>query len=296
MFTLYVNDLPNHVQDGYISLYADDTALCVSDEDPTYLQHRLKNLMSTVGKWYLRNKLSVNIDKTKLMLIGTPGMLSKMPNFDLEIDGILVEKVTTFKYLGIKLDHHLTFKDHIAYIKGKTFAKIKLLGRLCRNLDRETLMLLYKTLILPVLDYGDVIYHGMSKADAESLQRLQNSACRAILKRDMYTPIDEMHETLDISKLYQRRCQHIAGHVHKFISGNGPIDCINMITQVQDVHQRNTRSATQDMLYIEPTRLKLCEKDFAYIGPKTWNSIPMATRSIGNYNEFKSEIKNHTFE
>ena len=104
------------------------------------------------------------------MLLGTPGMLSKMTNVELDIEGIQVEKVTTFKYLGIKLDHRLSFKDHVAYIKGKTFAEIRLLGRLCRNLDLETLMLLYKTLILPVFDYGDVIYHGMLKADSESLQ------------------------------------------------------------------------------------------------------------------------------
>ena len=203
LFTLYVSDLPYHIQDGFISLYADDTAICVSDDDPARLQMRLTNLMQTVSQWYLRNKLSVNIDKTKLMLLGTPGMMSKMDNVNLTIDGIQVEKVATFKYLGVKLDHHLSFKDHVAYVKGKTFAKIRLLGRLCRNLDRDTLMLLYKTLILPVFDYGDIVYHGISKADAESLQRLQNSACRAILKQDMYTPIDEMHAELDISKLYQ---------------------------------------------------------------------------------------------
>ncbi len=295
LFTLYVNDLPEHLTDGFISLYADDTALCASDDNPESLQLRLSNLMQTVSNWYLRNKLSINTDKMKLMLIGTPGSVTKMENVNITIDGIQLEKVRTFNYLGVKLDHHLTFKDHVAYVNGKTFSKIRLLGRLCRNLDWGMLMLLYKTLILPVFDYGDVIYHRMSKQDAESLQRLQNSACRAILKCDMYSPIDEMHDKLDISKLYQRRCQHIATRVHKFKNGNGPPDCRNMITEIQEIHDRTTRQTTGELLYIAPTCLKMCERDFAYCGPIIWNQIPLAIRKIGTTKEFKTEINKVVF-
>ena len=61
-------------------------------------------------------------------------------------------------------------------------------------------------------------------------------------------------------------------------------------------HDRTTRSATMNMLYIAPTRLKLCEKEFEYIGPNIWNTIPINIRSIESSSEFKNEIKNHKFE
>ena len=41
LFLLYMNDLPEHIRGGYISLYADDTAICVSDSDPEHLQDKL---------------------------------------------------------------------------------------------------------------------------------------------------------------------------------------------------------------------------------------------------------------
>ena len=142
-----------------------------------------------------------------------------------------------------------------------------------------------------MFDYGNVIYHGMSQADAASLQRLQNSACRAMLRRDMYAPIDEMHEELDISRLYQRRCQHIATQVHKFKHGNGTPDCQQMLIEVNDVYTCTTRSTTSNMLYVTPTWRKLCQKDFAYTGPIIWNKIPLTVRSVESTSEFKTEIK-----
>ncbi len=56
-----------------------------------------------------------------------------------------------------------------------------------------------------MIDYGDFIYHGMNANDAACLQNLQNSACRSILRADMYASTMNMHEELNIDMLYQRR-------------------------------------------------------------------------------------------
>ena len=88
------------------------------------------------------------------------------------IAGKTLETVQSFKYLGVKLDSYLTFNDHINYIKGKTFSKIKLLGKVSKILDRDMLLLVYKTLILSVIEYGCLIYHGMSNQNTDTLQRL----------------------------------------------------------------------------------------------------------------------------
>ncbi len=56
LFSLYVNDLPNIIQDGFISLYADDTAICVSDSNPVQLQTKLEAKLALVQQWYQKNK------------------------------------------------------------------------------------------------------------------------------------------------------------------------------------------------------------------------------------------------
>ena len=51
--------------------------------------------------------------------------MAKMPNIALQIGDEIIEKKTTFKYLGVKLDANLTFKDHVDYLCGIIIGKIK---------------------------------------------------------------------------------------------------------------------------------------------------------------------------
>ncbi len=252
--------------------------------------------MQAVIKWFTKNKLSANIKKTKLMFFGTHSTLKSMDEVTTGIAGEALETVQTFKYLGGKLDNRLTFNEHINYVKGKTFAKIKLLGRVSKILDRDTLLLVYKTLILPVIEYRSVIYHGMSKQNSDILQKLQNAACRAILKTDMYAHVDEMHDELCLASLYQRRCRQIAVEVYKGVNNLGPPGCSSILVFKHEIHELQTRSAGMELLHVPHTRLKLTERDYAVVGPTIWNQVPFMQRKSENINTFKSVISNFMFE
>ena len=69
-----------------------------------------------------------------------------------------IERVSCTKYLGVLLDEHLTFDEHINYIHKKASNKLGILYRAKDYLDRPTKILLYKSLILPHLDYCDTVY------------------------------------------------------------------------------------------------------------------------------------------
>ena len=89
----------------------------------------LESTLEGVVRWFMTNKLSANLRKTKLMFFGTPSTLKNMNEFTVSLAGETVENVDPFKYLGVKLDSLLSFNEHVNYIKGKTFSKIKLLER-----------------------------------------------------------------------------------------------------------------------------------------------------------------------
>ena len=147
------------------------------------------------------------------MLFSTPGMLANMSQ--VKVDQI--ESVYKFKYLGLKLDTHLNFSEHVSYTKGKILPKLKLLGRLSYSLETDPLLSLYKTLILPVLDFGDLIYHRMTQGDADILQRLQNIAYRAILKVDIY------------AQRTPQRCDNVATTLGESCGNIGSQRCDNVI-------------------------------------------------------------------
>ena len=71
LFLFYINDLPTVVNHCSVSLYADDTVLyCFSSKikDP---ENALNEDMSRIALWLNQNKLTLNVEKTKSMLIGS---------------------------------------------------------------------------------------------------------------------------------------------------------------------------------------------------------------------------------
>ncbi len=57
---------------------------------------------------------------------------------------------------------------------------------------QDTTLMLYKTLVLPLFDYGDIIYMNTSDEQLERIQKLQNMACRVILLAGPRTHIVDM--------------------------------------------------------------------------------------------------------
>ena len=76
-----------------------------------------------------------------------------------------LECVKQVKYLGVILVPHLTFHAHCDYIKLKTLGKIGALGRIRSIVDHKTSLMLYKTLVLPLFDYCDLVYNCLSRKD-----------------------------------------------------------------------------------------------------------------------------------
>jgi len=50
-------------------MYADDTSLTLSAYDPTTLEEKLNKDLEEVQKWLKSNKLTLNVKKTKYMII-----------------------------------------------------------------------------------------------------------------------------------------------------------------------------------------------------------------------------------
>ena len=207
-----------------------------------------------------------------------------------------MERVDKFKYLGIVLDSGLNFEVHVKYLKSKLYAKIKLLGRVRGLLDRNTALTIYKTLILPVLDYCDHIYYGISANDKEVLQRLQNCAFRSILKVDTYTHTSDTHNILNMDRLDDRCKKHVSVQMYKYLKCEGPSTCRNMFTYMADYHAVNTRSTVQSQLLVPKVNLTMTHRGIRYFGSKIWSEIPSSIKSQPTLDLFKEHIYAHHFQ
>ena len=98
------------------------------------------------------------------------------------MQGSSVKRTHSIKYLGIKINQNLSWSDHIEDIIKKCNQRIGILRRVYDLLPMETRLTLYSSLILPVLDYCDIICGDKdNKSLMDDLQIIQNKAAKVIL-------------------------------------------------------------------------------------------------------------------
>ena len=69
-------------------LYADDAVLLCAASTAAELKEYLDTGFTQICTWYRENKLTLNVNKTKLMLTGSKNTLSAFQNFEFKSDGV----------------------------------------------------------------------------------------------------------------------------------------------------------------------------------------------------------------
>ena len=129
-FPFYINDLPTVVNHCSVSLYADDTVLYCFSSNTKYLENALNEDMSRIALWLSQNKLTLNIEKTKSMLIGSDRKLRAATATSVSVFDEEVESVEHFKYLGVTLSSNFTWTEQIEYVSTKINQRLRLLSRI----------------------------------------------------------------------------------------------------------------------------------------------------------------------
>jgi hypothetical protein len=104
----------------------------------------------------------------------------------------MLEWVDTFKYLGITINQNMTWSDHIESLVSRANRRIGLLRRVKHLLPHHARITLYNTLILPILDYADIVWGDKDNITLMNmLQIVQNKAAKTILDLPMYASSTE---------------------------------------------------------------------------------------------------------
>ena len=69
LFLIFFNDISEYLKNGSCNVFADDVVIYVSGKTVSDVNLQLQMNMNEIRKWYLNNRLRINIDKTKVMLL-----------------------------------------------------------------------------------------------------------------------------------------------------------------------------------------------------------------------------------
>ena len=130
LFLIYINDLSNCTSNSP-RLFADDTWLIFHDHNLSRLEQLCNNELNKVIHWMRVNKLTVNPVKTRALII-SPKFNDNTADIKLFLNHTRINLSTNIKYLGIIIDKHLNFKDHLNYIESKLARAVGILYK-CKN-------------------------------------------------------------------------------------------------------------------------------------------------------------------
>ena len=157
LFIIYINDIVFASTVKSI-IYADDTTLysTLNSLQDSNKQRNLNEIinyeLSKISTWLKANKLSLNVNKSKFMVVCTPQKKIRLPT--LHIDGSELECVEEFNFLGITIDKYLNWKSHINKLANKLPKSIGIMNKLKNILPQNIMFAIYESLILSHINYA----------------------------------------------------------------------------------------------------------------------------------------------
>ena len=152
LFTIFTSDCtPIHAESNdKLYKFADDKALAgliTADQDTVYKQE-----VDRLVTWCDSNNLFLNVKKTKELIIDFRKNKVNPPL--LKIKGEEVERVNSYKYLGILLTNTLSWDDHINMLNRKCQQRMYFLRKLHRfDVSANILYMFYRSMVESIICY-----------------------------------------------------------------------------------------------------------------------------------------------
>ena len=118
-------------------------------DNPDEVTLKLQSELDHLSNWFIYNKLSVNSSQTKVVLFTSRCSCHKNVKLELSLCEQPIEHLKEIKYLGLLLDPHLSFDNHIKILCSKIKSRAKLLWKMRGFIEMELANILYISLIHP---------------------------------------------------------------------------------------------------------------------------------------------------
>ena len=289
-FLLYINDLPYCLEYSNPRMYADDTTLTTPGQSLNEIIYATNSDLSKISQWLLANELSLNVAKTEHMFIASDDKLNKLRDMPYAfINNQPIKRVRSSKSLGVYIDERLAWTEQIDKASKKISSAIGGLKQVRPFVDKETAIIIYKSLIQPIFDYCDIVWDNLPLTQAIRLQKLQNRAARVINQVGYDIRSHTIREELGWETLVSRRLKHKAIMMYKVLNGLAP-------SYLSELFQFNSTSLTYGLrergtnVVLAKPKTEYLKKSFKFSGAKLWNDLPLITKMQNTLTSFKREL------
>ncbi|GFO12498.1 RNA-directed DNA polymerase from mobile element jockey [Plakobranchus ocellatus] len=194
LFNLKINNIINSVSKHVnASIFVDDFAIYAEGKHLQHLERIIQLCINNVQKWVSDNGFRFSALKTICVHFHRQRIYTEPA---LHVDGQLIPVKGEATFLGVILDHKLSFANHVKYLKNKCLKVLNLLrvvGHTDWGADRATLLKLYRTLVWSKLDYGSVVYGSAKKHVLRALDPIHHQGLCIALVAFRTSPIKSLY-------------------------------------------------------------------------------------------------------
>ena len=265
---------------------ADDTTLIDSHKDLTTLATRFNEELVNIVHWLNANRLSLNIDKTNFMVFTPKNKNNVKPN--IMINGSHIDQVKKAKFLGVIIDCNLNWTDHIKHVTQKISKGIGIIIKARKYFNRETLLNLYNTLILPFISYCIHIWGTAANIHSNKIHILQKKIVRIICGVPPRTHSQPLFDQLKIMTIHQIYRYYVGVFMYKLYHKLIP-PIFYMFKLTTDVHSYPTRQKNSYYTQFVPTVRS--QKTIKITGTNLWNILRKKLNIQNKISSYKLNLK-----
>ena len=251
------------------------------------LNKELNKELAEISTWLKVNKLSLNSAKSKFMIFRKPQKQIKLPI--VKINGIQIECVDNFNFLGVIIDKNLTWKNHLNKVSNKIVRIIGIMNKLKFTLPQNILINIYNSLIIPHINYCILLWG----SENSRVFKLQKRAVRIIRKESRLSHTDPIFKELNLLKINDIYRLQLLKCYFKYEHNLLPkyFDVFNLRLN-SEIHAHNTRN--QHKLRIPFVKHNFAKACVRYQLTKTVNSMPRSITDkvhTHSFNGFSTYVK-----
>ena len=281
LFTLYVNDLPGEVT-STVKLFADDMKMyrgIGTGIGHDSLQTDLDRLVTWSVKWML----PLNVAKCSTLHLG-----STNPCEPYTVQGSHLQETRVECDLGVRIDDQLKFREQAAAAASRANRILGLIRHSFCHLDRTTLPILYKTIVRPLLEYGNQVWGPFNMSDKKLLERVQRRATK-LVPEIRHQPYQGRLRLLKLPSLQYRRRRGDMITMYNIMHGQVGLNKECLFSEPRTARTRGHPFKVAKLQSTSRVRVN----HFSSRVVNCWNALPTEVVCAPTVDTFKKRLDKH---
>ena len=289
-YDIYSGDLAKICFEDEFLMFADDTCLTYFGNDIDQLANHVNDRLSLIYDWCCFNRLSLNPVKCKFMVFTNRSYDTS--NTIIRLANNPIERVSSFKYLGITIDDKLKYDDHIKVLCDRISRMCGISYKLKDHFNMSTAKNMYYACVYSVLVYCICVWGGLltSTHKADRLSHLHSKTVTNLFSK-FFSNTNCIFKNMNILKLIDIHNLYAGIYMYKVLKLNQCPTVQANLNLSYPSHTYGTRHRND--LVLPFPNVNAIRINYVYQCTSVWNNIPENIKSKETLKSFKRELSKY---